>query len=241
LASHHAGATDHRGRTPAMPNWLRVGVNKENQTREWTSELGRLSASSSGLGDQDGGRRSPMRSSSEGRARKRVSLREMGQGSECGCGWGSKESWVRGKATFLGISACVRAGPRRFVGEGGADWAVPRRSEGESGRAAKRFSVLIGRACEADRKKGVRARASGADRTAPLGRGRGGGSARGEKTAAERWNPLIRRHGRVAWLGRAGPVWAELVFSFSREFLIAFLFIFSRVFNSNSNQVSNSY
>jgi hypothetical protein len=29
-------------------------------------------------------------------------------------------------------------------------------------------------------------------------------------------------------------------FLFSREFLIAFLFIFSRVFNSNSNQVSNS-
>jgi hypothetical protein len=29
-------------------------------------------------------------------------------------------------------------------------------------------------------------------------------------------------------------------FIFSREFLIAFLFIFSRVFNSNSNQVSNS-
>jgi hypothetical protein len=31
-----------------------------------------------------------------------------------------------------------------------------------------------------------------------------------------------------------------LSFSFSREFLIAFLFIFSRVFNLNSNQVSNS-
>jgi hypothetical protein len=34
--------------------------------------------------------------------------------------------------------------------------------------------------------------------------------------------------------------WAEKSFSFSREFLIAFLFIFSRVFNSKSNQVSNS-
>jgi hypothetical protein len=33
--------------------------------------------------------------------------------------------------------------------------------------------------------------------------------------------------------------WAELGFPFSREFLIAFLFIFSSVFNSNSNQVSN--
>src|SRR5690242_2129119 len=30
--------------------------------------------------------------------------------------------------------------------------------------------------------------------------------------------------------------WAELGFSFSRDFLNSFLFIFSRVFNSNSNQ-----
>jgi hypothetical protein len=34
--------------------------------------------------------------------------------------------------------------------------------------------------------------------------------------------------------------WAEMAFSISREFPIAFLFIFSRVFNSNSNQVLNS-
>jgi hypothetical protein len=33
-ASHRAGLVDHHGRTPARPNWLRVGVNKENQTRE---------------------------------------------------------------------------------------------------------------------------------------------------------------------------------------------------------------
>jgi hypothetical protein len=40
--------------------------------------------------------------------------------------------------------------------------------------------------------------------------------------------------------GLSGPTWAEIGFPFSRDFLIAFLFIFSRVFNSNSNQVSNS-
>jgi hypothetical protein len=40
--------------------------------------------------------------------------------------------------------------------------------------------------------------------------------------------------------GLSGPVWAEIGFPFSREFLIAFLFIFSRFFNSNSNQLSNS-
>jgi hypothetical protein len=37
-----------------------------------------------------------------------------------------------------------------------------------------------------------------------------------------------------------GLAWAEMVFSFFLEFLLPFLFIFSRVFNSNSNQVSNS-
>jgi hypothetical protein len=40
--------------------------------------------------------------------------------------------------------------------------------------------------------------------------------------------------------GLSGPVWAEIGFPFSRDFLIAFLFIFSRVFNSNLNQVPNS-
>jgi hypothetical protein len=38
----------------------------------------------------------------------------------------------------------------------------------------------------------------------------------------------------------SGPVWAEIGFPFSTDFLIAFLFIFSRVFNSNLNQVPNS-
>jgi hypothetical protein len=38
----------------------------------------------------------------------------------------------------------------------------------------------------------------------------------------------------------SGPVWAKIGFPFSREFLMPFLFIFSRVLNSNSNQVSNS-
>jgi hypothetical protein len=40
--------------------------------------------------------------------------------------------------------------------------------------------------------------------------------------------------------GLSGPVWAEIGFPLSRDFLISFLFIFSRVFNSNSTQVSNS-
>jgi hypothetical protein len=45
---------------------------------------------------------------------------------------------------------------------------------------------------------------------------------------------------RARGSGLNGPAWAELGFSIFREFLISFLFIFSRVFNSNPNQVSNS-
>jgi hypothetical protein len=40
--------------------------------------------------------------------------------------------------------------------------------------------------------------------------------------------------------GAAWANWTQLGFSIFREFVIPFLFIFSRVFNSNSNQVSIS-
>jgi hypothetical protein len=46
--------------------------------------------------------------------------------------------------------------------------------------------------------------------------------------------------GGARGLGLNGPAWVELVFSIFLEFLLPFLFIFSRVFNSNSIQVSNS-
>jgi hypothetical protein len=51
--------------------------------------------------------------------------------------------------------------------------------------------------------------------------------------------PRVRGRGRACRAGSNGPTWAEFAFLFSREFLIAFPFIFSRVFHSNSNQVSN--
>jgi hypothetical protein len=52
--------------------------------------------------------------------------------------------------------------------------------------------------------------------------------------------PRARKRRRARGAGLNGLSWAELAYLFSREFLIAFLFIFSRVFNSNSNEVSNS-
>jgi hypothetical protein len=85
-----------------------------------------------------------------------------------------------------------------------------------------------------------------------------------ERTSADRSGPWDRERGREArsgWHRQAGPAcqtqgargcgrarglclngsaWAEMAFSIFLEFLLPFLFIFSRVFNSNSIQVSNS-
>jgi hypothetical protein len=56
--------------------------------------------------------------------------------------------------------------------------------------------------------------------------------------------PPVRHRGRAGAGARAGwaywAYWAKMAFSFFLEFLLPFLFIFSRIFNSNSNQVSNS-
>jgi hypothetical protein len=84
---------------------------------------------------------------------------------------------------------------------------------------------------------------NGADRPGPRGSERERGVERGRAgVGADRWGPPVRHQGHVGTprARLSGPTWAELDFPFSREFLIAFLFIFSRVFNSNSNQVSNS-
>jgi hypothetical protein len=51
---------------------------------------------------------------------------------------------------------------------------------------------------------------------------------------------LSGRGGARARAKLNGPAWAEMAFSIFLEFLLTFLFIFSRVFNSNSIQVSNS-
>jgi hypothetical protein len=77
-----------------------------------------------------------------------------------------------------------------------------------------------------------------ADRSAPLGSER-------EKRAwvragTNRRGPLVMNGGRARGAGSAGLVWVEMGFSIFLEFLMPFLFIFSRDFNSNSNQVSNS-
>jgi hypothetical protein len=52
---------------------------------------------------------------------------------------------------------------------------------------------------------------------------------------------LLGTEGARAGAGLNGLAWAEMAFSFFLEFLLPFVFIFSGVFNSNSNQVSTSH
>jgi hypothetical protein len=89
---------------------------------------------------------------------------------------------------------------------------------------------------ERERERAGAAENNGVDRVGPRDRERERGGAQG---CADRRDPPVMQRGR-AGAGLNGLTWAEFGFPFSREFLIAFLFIFSRVFNSNSNQVSNS-
>jgi hypothetical protein len=107
------------------------------------------------------------------------------------------------------------AGDRAIVGASTA---------GERGRGVE--DGLTGGVGGTEREAGARARG-----TTPtcLAHWAGGGR-EGENRLSAR-----ARAGWPTW-----AKWAKLGFSNFREFLLPFLFIFSRVFNSNSNQVSNS-
>jgi hypothetical protein len=86
---------------------------------------------------------------------------------------------------------------------------------------------LAKRAREVERERSVRAKATSVDNSAPLGRERGRERERvGKETAADRWNPPVKRRRRAAWLGRARPVgllWLFFYFpGFSNYFSISF-------------------
>jgi hypothetical protein len=84
---------------------------------------------------------------------------------------------VHGRATWPGISACVRkcarAGPRRGAGKAELTGGSHGAARG-NGCAGKQFGVLTRLAREAERERSTQARETGDDRAAPLGRGRGG-------------------------------------------------------------------
>jgi hypothetical protein len=142
-----------------------------------------------------------------------------------------------------------RGAGTRTCPENARTWAHPR--QGDRGREVE--DELTGGDGGTER-EGERERERERERarvweTAPTGRPHraarereGGRGSERARVCADRWGPPVRHRGARARAraGLSGPTWAELGFPFSRDFLIAFLFILSRVFNSNSNQVSNS-
>jgi hypothetical protein len=81
------------------------------------------------------------------------------------------------------------------------------------------------------REKWARVREDGADKLGPRDSDREGERGRaGWRRQAGPACQAPRACGRARGVGLSGSTCAELVFPFSRDFLIAFLFIFSRVF-----------
>jgi hypothetical protein len=139
----------------------------------------------------------------------------MGEGRWASRAWGSKGPWGLGRG-------------RRTRGRG--------RVHGEE-IVGERLE-MADRWGRRDRERGAGARGrTSADRSGPRDREREG--ERRDRVGAGRRDPPVRQRGRTR-AGLNGPVWAEMAFSIFLEFLLPFLFIFSRVFNSNSIQVSNS-
>jgi hypothetical protein len=123
--------------------------------------------------------------------------------------------------------------------EGVSDREGPRRRERKGG-AGGTAQQLANRACETKRER--ERRGARAKKLALTGRPQWSESERErerereharERAAADRWIPPVRRRERVG----ARPSWAELgrlgcISFFSLDFLIPFLFLFYRVFNS---------
>jgi hypothetical protein len=249
LAGHRVGATSKRGRTPARPNWLQVGVNREIKRGVGCLTSGRSSGSlgvaSGELDDRGGGRGSPARSDGVGRALARARLREMRRGCECGCRRCSKRAGMRGQTTWPRfLATCASARVRwSTTGTGKAELtAQAHGAEREDGRAGLTARGLAKQARKAEREEGHVGVETGADSMAPLARERVREGVRGRGLPLIGGTHLSGDAGARA-CGLARPSWvdsAALPFSFFMNFLIAFPFPFSRVFNSNSNHVSNS-
>jgi hypothetical protein len=121
-------------------------------------------------------------------------------------------------------------------GEGGTDREGPRLREREKGRTGATARRLAARAREAEREEGCGGGNNWRRQVGPSGqRARERERERaGEKAAADRWIPPVRRRERAGacpGLDELG-CWAAFPFSFSLDFLILFLFLFSRVSNS---------
>jgi hypothetical protein len=118
----------------------------------------------------------------------------------------------------------------------GITWSWARPRWGERGREVE--DELTGGVGRAEREAGARARG-----TASTDLAHGAARERGREgtlVGTDRRGPPVRHRGRARGVGLSGSSWAELGFLFSKEFLIVFPFIFSRVFKScfkfSSNQ-----
>jgi hypothetical protein len=114
---------------------------------------GRLGATSDGPDGRHDGHGTPASTSGEGRARERVSLREMRQGRESGCGRCSKGSW----GAWAGDMARVLGMRARWSmvvhGEGGVNTEVPQCRERERARG-EQLIAMTSRARKAERERG---------------------------------------------------------------------------------------
>jgi hypothetical protein len=124
------------------------------------------------------------------------------------------------------------------LGESGADRTVPRHKEREQARWGNDSLRWQGGPARQGGNGG--AQANGTDKLAPLGRGRGEERARGRKPPLTGGAHLSGGEGARGLAGPDWAGWAEIVFPFSLEFLMPFIFIFPMVFKSNSNTKPNS-
>jgi hypothetical protein len=158
----------------------------------------------------------------------------VGKAREGARGWaeGANE---RGEVGEQG--AGLKKGARAWTWpENARTWARPRR--GDRGREVE--DELTGGDGGTEREKRACVREDRVNKPGPWDSEREGALVGANRRGLPVWHRGHAGEGARAGAGLSGPVWAEIGFPFSRDFLIAFLFIFSRVFNSNSNQVSNS-
>jgi hypothetical protein len=147
--------------------------------------------------------------------------RERGRGS-----WaeGANE---RGEVGEQGMGLKRGAGARTWP-ENVQSWARPRR--GDRGREVRDVLTSGDGGSERERARGEK---NGVDSSGSRGRERERGRERALRFAPTGGARLSDTGGTRAWAGLNGPTWAELAFSIFLKFLLPFLFIFSRVFNSS--------
>ena len=179
----HAVRARRTGATELQRGKINHGKEKLRQTEHVSEFLtsgqrsGRLGVAPSALDGRHGGLGSPASSSGGGRARMRARVGKMRQGRESGCGRGSKGSWGECVGDVAGVHDVCARWSMAVHEDDGADRAGPRRRG--TGARSERATTLMRRACRTEIEQGMRAREIGTDRSAPLGRERGGTGALG--------------------------------------------------------------